>query len=314
MRRTQSDPTLVFDTKRSIIGEHIGNAVPGYTGHVPAMRMEAPCYFERFSSSVQLARAERSNKTFNQQVHRLTCDDRDRKTRTMVPPTRLPTYDNRGISHPAAGDVVHSRVPASNEEKAHYQSSMGLTSLAHENLGGAGQLKGYGAASRGIPGYKGFIPGKNAENCFAETWSKNHERSLNSHFNARGRAPKSWTLLTEGHTTTMPVDSDTLAEIPIRNPSYQDHARGWSDCTFSGHHIDPAGRLAPMGRQESYSLAMPPVNKQLGLGFHGSVPIHGYAGCVPGRVGENVVGERQCKTNAISDHLFKKSRMRNTQR
>eukprot|EP00913_Durusdinium_trenchii_P023014 g21609.t1 len=61
------------------------------------------------------------------------------------------------------------------QEKRHYHSSLGLTSLAYENLGGAGKLKGHGAASRGIPGYQGFIPGKVSENAFAETWSKTQD-------------------------------------------------------------------------------------------------------------------------------------------
>ncbi|CAK0909061.1 unnamed protein product [Prorocentrum cordatum] len=35
--------------------------------------------------------------------------------------------------------------------------------------------------------------------------------------------------------------------------------------------------------------------------FGAAVPIHGYAGWVPGRVGESVCGERQCQTNHVAE-------------
>lgn len=177
-------------------------------------------------------------------------------------------------------------------------------------------MKGYGSAARGVPGYTGYIPGKHAENVVAEGWSKAHSRSLSSHFAARAEAPKKWSLMTEGRTLVAPVSSDTLAEVPIKNPSYHDIARGWSTCDFTGAHIDPAGRMAPKDRQEGFG-AIQPAAPRFSVGNQAAtkvVPIHGYAGWVPGRVGESVVGERQCKTNAISDHLFQKNRMRTTQR
>eukprot|EP00931_Biecheleriopsis_adriatica_P121240 TRINITY_DN96323_c0_g1_i1.p1 TRINITY_DN96323_c0_g1~~TRINITY_DN96323_c0_g1_i1.p1 ORF type:complete len:311 (-),score=40.87 TRINITY_DN96323_c0_g1_i1:61-993(-) len=310
MRRTRSD-TQIFNTRRSAIGDHIGNAVPGYMGYVPGARLEVENSAATHKRSIELAKESRSHRTWDAQAHRLGREHADRRARSTVPPTLLPTYDNRGISYPAAGDTHHSRVASSTEEKVHFHSSMGLSSLTHDNLGGAGDLKGYGAAARGIPGYKGFVPGKVAENVHAEVWSKCHEKSLKSHFESRGRAPKVYSLVTEGRTTIAPVKADTLAEVPIRNPSYHDHARGWSDCAFTGKHIDSAGRLPPHGRQEGFGGIQPPVNQ---MGMHGIIPIHGYAGCVPGRVGENVVGERQCKTNAIADQLFRKNCMRNTQR
>jgi len=310
MRKTRSD-AMLFDTRRTNIGNHIGNAVPGYMGHVPGARLEGSITASGWSRSLDLAKDARSRSTYNAQDHRLGREDLDRRARSTVPPKLMPTYDNRGISYPAAGDTQHSRVPASDEEKVHHHSAMGLSSLTHDNLGSAGQLKGYGAASRGIPGYKGFIPGKTSENAFAEGWSKCHERSIHSHFGARSKAPKSWTLMTEGRTSIAPVRADTLEETPIRNPSYQDHARGWSDCMFTGKHIDPAGRLPPHGRQEGFATTAPPTEV---LGLRGMVPIHGYTGWVPGKIAENVIGERQSKTNAVSGHLYDKARMRITQR
>lgn len=258
-----------------------------------------------FGRSLDLSRELRSHKTFDAQAMRQTREDAHRRTRNETVP-RAPEYDNRGHGYPAAGDTQHSRIPVSGEEKAHYHSEYGLTSLAHDNLGGAGRMKGYGSVVRGIPGFRGFVPGKAAENVFAEGWSKSHERALGMHFHARATAPKKWSLLTEGGTMVGPVAADTLAEIRIFNPSYHDD-RGWSNCDFAGKHVDPAGRLAPKDRQEGFGHRSAAINLM-------GAPIHGYTGWVPGKVGESVVGERICKTNAISAHLFKKNQIRITQR
>merc|ERR1711972_729525 len=112
-------------------------------------------------------------------------------------------------------------------------------------------------------------------------------------------------MLAENGTIVAPGRSASLAEVPIFNPSYQCQHRGWSSCEFTGTHIDPAGRLAPKDRQEGFGGKAPPSPRN---------QIHGYAGYVPGRFSESVVGERQCKTNDISDHLTRKNKMRITQR
>jgi hypothetical protein len=231
-------------------------------------------------------------------------EEQDRLTRS-APKGFAPMHDNRGIIHPFAGDCHHSRIPTEGEERVHFHSDLGLTSHTHENRGGFGKLKGYGSTARAIPGFTGHIPGKFAENVFADGWSKMTERSVASHIRAVRRGPKEMTMISEGGTIVAPTASDMLGEIPIHNPSYQCRHRGWSDCKFTGIDIDPAGRQAPKDRQEGYgAVSAPPPRKQ----------IHGYMGWVPGRVGESVVGERQCKTNDISDHLFRKQRMRITQR
>jgi hypothetical protein len=126
-----------------------------------------------------------------------------------------------------------------------------------------------------------------------------------SHLRAVRKGPKEMTILAQGGTMVAPIAADNLAEIPLRNPSYQCRTRGWSDCEFSGIHVDAAGRTAPKNRQEGFGGVPPPPSR---------TQIHGYTGWVPGRVGESVIGERQCKTNDISAHLFKKNRMRTTQR
>lgn len=304
MRRVQSDPSLIT-TRKSPFRDHIGNAIPGYLGHVPGSR-NGPAHIQSasFANTVRGCREARSHQAWHTQGHRMNQDAEEQRARSVVPPSMAPMYDKRGISHPLAGDTLHSRIAPTNEERVHFQSSMGLTSFAHEDRGGLGTMKGYGSASRGIPGFMGHIPGKNAENVFAEGWSKCHERSVRSHFNARRDVPKKWNVMSEGCTLVAPTASDTLTEKPLFNPAYNDCQNGWSTCEFSGTKVGPAGRLAPHGRQEGFGGASVPLMGQMS----------GYAGWAPGRIGENVIGERTAKTDFLAHHLHKKTRMRNTQR
>mmetsp|Transcript_84299 Transcript_84299/g.188201 ORF Transcript_84299/g.188201 Transcript_84299/m.188201 type:complete len:227 (-) Transcript_84299:135-815(-) len=171
---------------------------------------------------------------------------------------------------------------------------------------GIDEWRGYGTVARGIPGYGGHIPGKAAENVFADTWLKSNTRSLGSHLVARNDAPKEWSLLTEGRTLLPAAAADAIVEVPLKNPSYQDCARGWSACGFTGARIEAAGRIAPKDRQEAFGCSAPRPPRDM--------PIHGYTGWVRGRAGESVVGERQSMTRTISDHLSKKNSIRVTQR
>lgn len=304
MNRSRSDP-YIHGARRHIFRQEIANAIPNYAGHVPGVRTEEDVSFGYFGKNVDACRHRRSRATFDHQDARIKQEDQERFTRSL--PTRIeaPEYDKRGVSHPVAGDTLHSRVPASNEDRVHYQSSLGLTSLTHEDRGGIGRHRGYQSASRAIAGFTGHIPGKIAENIFSDGWSKTTERSVANHLAAVRNNPKEHCVMTQGATVVAPHPADTLGEKPIFNPSYQDRIRGWSNCEFTGKHVEAAGRLAPKDRQEGFQGVSPPPSKGR---------IHGYAGWVPGRVGENVVGERQCKTNDIANHLFKKQRMRVTQR
>lgn len=303
-RSTRSEPELI-STRRHVIRDHMAGAIPGYMGHVPGSRTEADISFGGPTVNIDRCRHARSRPTYDKQGHEASrAEHADRLSRS-VPPPQAPMHDNRGQGHPCAGDTQHSRIPVSGEERFHMQSNLGLTSYTHEDRGGFGKLRGYGSASRAISGFTGHIPGKNSENVFADGWSKMTERSVGSHLRAVRKGPKEMSLLCEGGTLVTPISADMLAEKPLRNPSYQCRMRGWSGCEFSGIYVDAAGRVAPKNRQEGYSGVPPPPSKN---------QIHGYAGWVPGRVGESVVGERQCKTNDISDHLFKKNRMRFTQR
>lgn len=316
MGRSRSDPAL--RTRREIFGRaegQVGSAIPGYMGHVPGARLEDAAHGSTFHRSLEIARGLRSRPTFDAQAMRLHQEADMRRTRTTEEMVTAPPVDGRGLGYPSAGDFMHSRVRASNEAKdeSHFHSSMGLTSLSHEDRGAAERTKGFGHAARGVPGYGGHVPGKVAENVFADTWSKSHENSLGAHFSARMAAPKRFGMLTKGGTMVATVPSDTLPESSIFNTSYHDRLRGWSTCQFSGTEVDPAGRLAPRDRQEAFGLHQPPIPNVRSHGLRGSA-IHGYMGWVPSRQGESIVGERQCKTNAISDHLSRKNQLRITQR
>lgn len=288
-----------------MIRDHIGNSIPGYTGYTPGSRVEADVSFGIPRVCIDNCRHERKRATYDHQAQKQAKKDETERMSRSMPAPRAPMHDNRGIDFPFAGDTQHSRIPPAGEEKFHRQSHLGLTSHAHENQGEFGNLRGFGSATRGIVGYTGYTPGKHAENVFGDGWSKQTERSVASHLRAVRKGPKELTMISAGGTMVAPNSADMLGEKPLKNPSYQHRSRGWSDCPFSGMHVDSAGRRAPRNCQEAYGDVMPaPCKGQ----------IHGYQGWVPGRVGESVVGERQCKTNDISHQLFYKNRMRITQR
>mmetsp|Transcript_85692 Transcript_85692/g.245940 ORF Transcript_85692/g.245940 Transcript_85692/m.245940 type:complete len:325 (+) Transcript_85692:98-1072(+) len=250
-QRSSSEPQLL-QTRRHVVRDHIGGAIPGYSGFVPGRRTEVETIACTFADEVQAGRQTRARQTFDAVALRQGQEDADRRSRSLVPSARQPAHDSRGNGYAAAGDTLHSRIAVSGEEKAHCHSNMGLTSQARENLGGAGELQGYGRAAKGIPGYGGYVPGKHSENVYAEGWSKSHEKSLGAHFVARMSQPKKFSVLTEGNTLVPSTSADALREIPLKNPAYNDRIRGWSTCEFTGTQVDPAGRLAPRDRQDGF--------------------------------------------------------------
>lgn len=296
--RSWSEPSLL-STRRHALRD--GRAAPGYAGHVPGVRVEDNPGVT-FARSLEAGKAARSRATFDAQALRLGRADAERRNRSVGTPTRQPLYDARGIGMPAAGDTFHSRVPSCEEEKTHFNSDHGLTSMAHEQRGNAWRLRGLGSAARSVPGCMVHVPGKVSENIVGVPWSRTTALSLDAHLSAKAAAPR-WGLLTQGGTLVPAKSSDAPGETHIKNPSYQGSG-GWSTCEFTGSHVDAAGRKAPRDRQEAYGGQLPPA----------PTFIHGYAGWVPGRVGENVVGERQCKTNDIAGHLQNKASIRIVQR
>lgn len=294
MERSSSDTHLLHIRKQGF-DRHMPSPVPGYLGHIPGQRIEGGAVAATFARSVLVGRSLRARATFDAQDFRLPRKDAEVRARSSV---QMPRDDARILFSTTAGNVNQSRISAS-------KSAPGLTSAPYERLGAQGKLEGSEGVARCIPGYTGHVPGKVGENVFGEPWSKLNERSRRVHLAARAEAPRERSLVTEGGTLVAPTAADRSFEVPIRSTSYQDHTRGWSACEYTGASVMPAGRLAPKDRQEAFGTVPPRPN---------AMPIHGYAGWVPGRIGESVYGERQCQIIAISDDLFKKNRMRNMQR
>mmetsp|Transcript_59773 Transcript_59773/g.142249 ORF Transcript_59773/g.142249 Transcript_59773/m.142249 type:complete len:303 (-) Transcript_59773:177-1085(-) len=302
MLRTQSEPTLV-DTQKSSIQGHISGAIPGYQGHVPGARCDPAVQIGTFADTVRKCKTIRSRPHYDHQAVRLGIEADDLRARTMKEPVLAPRFDKRGVGYQPAGDVTFSRMPPGGEIPAYRHSDLGLASASFEGRGAA-SLKGYGSAARSIPGFHGFVPGRQAENVIGMGWSKTNETSIASHLTSRQKGMRSRSLVTDGGTVVPTAPGDSQPEVPLYSLSYNDQVRGFSTCEFTGSKVDPAGRMAPCGRQEDFGLARPTPHPV----------IHGYAGWVPGRVGENVIGERQCKTNTLANKLWRKQRMRTTQR
>lgn len=289
-----------------MVGDLLCGAVPGYKGYIPGSLPEGVYTGAKFTRAVERGREAHSVRTFNGQALREAREDQDLLARTAVPPPQQPYFDNRGIIYPAAGDTRHSRIPLSGEERLPFHSTLNLTSKTYDNVGDAGRARGCGSALRSIAGFTGYIPGKDAEGIYGATWSKTTEKSLDAHFMARLRAPKKFSLLNTEGVIMAPVSSDATKEAPIVNRSFQDHARGWSDCAYTGKQVDPAGRQPPFGRQEGFGLTQAPI-------FAATKHIPRYQGFVPGKT-EGVVGMRQTAADQHAVHLFKRATMRNTQR
>merc|ERR1712126_248517 len=159
-------------------------------------------------------------------------------------------------------------------------------------------------ATGNIPGYQGYIPGKVAENCYGETWQRSHEASsrafaktydvrsmmnLNDPKGRLGRVPYGtwpWKLTYPGA-----PEKETFLEQPLFNPNYQNHVVGWSDCKYTGTAVDPAGRLAPWGMQESWGLKKPNLPNYR--------PVHGL---------REVFGESKANNYDIAVQKFDKNR------
>mmetsp|Transcript_11765 Transcript_11765/g.21416 ORF Transcript_11765/g.21416 Transcript_11765/m.21416 type:complete len:303 (-) Transcript_11765:192-1100(-) len=302
MQRSQSEPSLV-DTHKSSIQGHISGAIPGYQGHVPGARSDPAVQIGTFAETVRQCKTIRSKPHYDHQAVRLGIEADDFRRRTRAEPSLAPLYDKRGVGYQPAGDVTYSRMPPAGEIPAYRHSDLGLTSASFEGRGGA-NLRGYGSAARSIPGFRGFVPGRHAENVIGMGWSKTNEQSISSHLTSRQKGMRTKSLVVDGGTLVPTAVTDSQPEVPLYSLSYNDQVRGSSTCEFTGSKVDPAGRLAPCGKQEDFGLIRPTPHPV----------IHGYAGCVPGRVGENVIGERQCKTNTLANKLWRKQRMRITQR
>jgi len=270
------------------------NAIPRYGGYIPGK------YCETVYNGIpyRMNRKCQKERTLNISTEKL------RGTKVATPPKRYRPWERRGYLSPSAGDFKESLIATPRRKEA--------TTMK----------KSFSTGN--IPGYGGHIPGLHAENVYGETWQRGLEGSNIAHektyrgdnrytrddcFPLRSRkVPRGvWdssqnknvrTLLTEKSTVIPRVDRDHYHEVPVFNPSYNDRCRGYSACAYTGKCIDPAGRLAPVTRQEGYQLAAAPVGREQ----------LGYKGFIPGKLAENVIGERERTVHDISRIVRSKTR------
>ncbi|CAD7968790.1 unnamed protein product [Amoebophrya sp. A120] len=310
---------------------HTIKGIPGYRGYLPGVKAET--IGEGLFSNVLYESQHATKRKGHAQQHYLLDRDTDRAVRNLdyePMPERYPTkeeilkkLDNkRGDDDmatgwvPTAGDYRESRVLDSHE--CYYEEP------PMDNV-----LK----AKTNIVGYTGHIPGRESENVFANTWSRtnmNATAAFYRTFRGRNRNERNDPLaLTKGRSRLFPRgvydmnqnqggkllftkertvvgrnESDSKPEIPMFSSSYQDKRRGWSLDPWVGKQIDPAGREEPFSRQESYGC-IPPF---------AAPRAPGYTGFVPGKVGENVVGERQTIADAVCFHRTMKNKSEKLQR
>lgn len=319
--RTRKDPCQNETCERTT------TAIPGYTGYVPGRSDNFD--FSTWRRETQACCSNRSLPTFDAQQLR-----RERE-RDLPSRTRCPKYDNRGIGFRPAGDTDSVAMTTNERTSQIAPGNVSQTwdaTVNHAPLGRNGSahdIKGYSSVTRNIPGFTGYIPGKVAENLFGDGFSKTCENSLASHFLARkdqfphlrphsaptglrsssrpntSQRPISAPVITKDHTAVLAVDTDFMKEIPLISSSYQDMIRGWSQCPYNGCQVEPAGAVAPVGRQERFFRPQPPVGD-------GIPP--GYTGYVPGKRSENVFAERKHVTRQISQLLTHKNKVRSKQR
>lgn len=301
MDRAQSQPNL--RTRKSPFGTHAVNSIPGYLGHCPGRNHE-DVEFGTWKRVNEANRDFLKVNTYDGQAHRI--ERQKEANRKPEIKTTGPRYDKRGVGYPPAGDTHMSRIAASNEVSQHVAPgnvSQTWDGTPHRSPGDykehSKQLRGYGNVTGNIPGFTGHIPGRHAENLYGDTWSKTNENSLAAHFMARDNTYRSAPVVTKEHTFVPPAESDFFRDIPLHNKSYNDLHYGFSNCPYTGKNVDPAGRMKPHGRTETFGRQPVPGPPTI---------VHGYSGFVRGRIGENVVGERQCKTNEIALlHSYKNS-------
>lgn len=289
--------TLLGNRRSRVVGDLLNGAVPGYQGHVPGHRIEDVTCGHVFARGVEAGRHSRSVPTLDAQGLRdstASFKGGSMSRRALTASSPQPRFDTKGVEHPISGDFLASRIPASGEAKTHYQSNLGLTSRIYEQpdcLEASRLPRGTGSGARSAPGCTVHIPGKRAQNVFGDGWSKSNERSLGEHTRARQAAKQG-----RGYEMSPPFlvpRADAMVEAPLFNPAYNGSTRGWSDCKYTGVHVDPAGMTAPTLRQKALG-SVPPVPAK-------SIP--GYSGWVPCRMGDNVVGVRQRECAEISGRL-----------
>jgi len=333
MHRSQSLGNLVSDTlkggggedpraypEKRVVGGHVSKAIPMYTGYCQGKKnldCEANVQSGLFSAVANQSKDIKARTMFG----RLSADEKaPYVNKTWF--DRMPAEEPEALKESyrgapkafaadlvAAGDYRESKIPRSLPKVPF-----------HEDCG----PQGHGATLCGITNYTGYLPGYKSENSFGSTWQRTRMRSvgakLDHHDKIRhistvdARHPaKACVRITKEGTAVQEVETDQLPEMVPFNNSYLDVKRGYSSCMFSGTHIDPAGRMPPSGagkisrqppRQDTFGRQRPLVA--------GLPP--GYTGYTGGKLSENVIGERGCKTHEICRFLTYKNQIRNVQR
>jgi hypothetical protein len=291
--RTRSGPLV----QRTPMYDKPQHAIPGYTGFVPGKNVEEICggTFRRVNSEARLMRSYDRYDHQDLVKTRKYPEALPKRSRSPIP------RDGRGLRSPAAGDQHESVI-------------MRATDLPH----GPGGPEPHGFPKCAIPHYGGYIPGKDSENVYGDTWTKVNNRSVAAHHMSEhglgtrpiprplydGRQNEAFKRMMTYERTVVPrVETDSYKEMPLINPSAQDLVRGTSSCPFTGKHVDPAGRDFPKGRTDDWGRTAPPEPWRA----------HGYQGYQVGKYAENVHGERQSRTEQIALHLHRKNRLRITQ-
>lgn len=318
----EADPRFYHEKK--ITGGHVANAIPLYKGYNPGKKsdVEARMQSGLFSMVAKESRDQKAGVMFG----RLSKDEKapyvnknwfDRMPKEEPEPPKE-SYRGAPKSYsaelPAAGDFLESKIAKSNERPGRHAPP------PHEECGPPSQ----GAAVCGITSYTGYLPGYKSENSYGSTWTRTRVRSLGAKMEHQEKTrhlstvdakhpARSCVRITKEGTAVPEVETDHLPEMVPFSNSYLDVKRGYSSCMFSGTHIDPAGRLPPSGagkisrqppRQDTFGRERPLVA--------GLPP--GYAGYTGGKLSENVIGERGCKTHEICRFLTYKNQIRVMQR
>lgn len=288
--------------------EHTARAIPGYKGYIPGRTENYAGTYKKMTEKSQTGRHQTAFSKLEPEEQRSKAAYLDATWFTRKPkePPRERVPDVRGIDPPAAGDFCESRIP--------HSSSTPKLSKQQSDIGGLARPQ------KGITAFTGFIPGFKSENVYGKTWNRSLQMSADAHLQAnadeRARCAETKqprhpardkvraTLLTKESTVVPEVDADGLREVPLHSNSYQDVRRGYSRCMFAGVDVAPAGRAPPFGRQDGFGRRPAPSPEKP----------HGYTGYVPGKIAQNVVGERICKTNEISKLLTYKNHTRVLQR
>lgn len=308
--RSLGAPTRLFAEPAATF-EHTSKGIPGYRGYIPGRGENCAGTFKQMAD---VSRANRCKAAFS----RLEPEERGNNYREATWFERLPPKETITMPEYRGIDKVAPRgmEPAGDLKEARIKSGW-KKATDHEDLG----PPGHGAAVAGIVNYAGFLPGYRSENVYGHTWGRTRQLSVGAYFDASAdkdlrrraglmdakhpvRDPTQGVRLTKESTAVPDVDADRLREVPLHSNSYQDVRRGFSRCMYGGVDVDPAGRAAPFGRQDTFGRKKAPSPEKP----------HGYTGFVPGKLGQNVVGERICKTNEISKLLSYKNSIRVVQR